>query len=384
MNHYQKLAIDLLKYELSPKKDHHCISLYQPNNNFSKAQISQHLKSLLLKALRSKKQLKHASNEDQIIQEVQDCVMNLDQLLTGVAIFFRIKIDGSKLQIVNSSLHCLPLGHKPVSEYFAGGRYSVEQLMMIANAVTDGLVLDLKRNEYFLYKYSQEDVIEIDHKENDYIEEDIQRYIEKYSPDGLNLAIHGTGADKYQKRLLKQNELFLKDVIEKVKDYPSPIGHLLVFYSNWFSPFIQTHLDDLDTSLPKTHLVAVDKNIKKRELFIEQVKKELEKHIGDKKEKLLDELKQQHHLIVETWPEIAKAASNGQIRRLLIKPNISVSGYITTDGLVYTDEPQMESKKVDNIVPWIVAVVSQQDGEVHTFKPDELDGRPRMLAQLRY
>jgi hypothetical protein len=384
MNQYQQLASELLRYELSPDKQEYCISLYQPNDSYSKPQLFHQLKAIILKALRSDKQLKHSSSEDELIEAIREQVFNLDQLLSGVAVFLRLRSNGNKLMIADNKVHCITLLSKPVSEYFTGKRFSVEQLMMIASAVTDALIVDLKRNEFFIYRYSNHEIEEVAQGENEYIEEDVNRYIEMFSTHGLDITFHGTGRDKYQRRMLKQNELFLKEVLDRVRKYPQSFEHLLIFYSEWFKPFIHKYLSDISNSLHKTQLIAVEKNIKKRDIFIKEAQEQLKDRVSQRKHQVLEELEQQHQMVIETWPEIAQAVRNKQIRRLMIKPNISVSGYVTQDGLIYTQEPEAKAVKVNNIVPWIVAATAQQDGEIYVFTQDELETRPHMLAQLRY
>jgi hypothetical protein len=99
---------------------------------------------------------------------------------------------------------------------------------------------------------------------------------------------------------------------------------------------------------------------------------------------LLDELKNDYYSVVETWEDIAQAIRNGQVRRLLIRPNLSVKGYVGADGLVYVNQPEIKAREVDNVLPWMVAAVIDQKGEVIVYTEEEFQGRPHKLAQLRY
>ncbi len=385
MDHYQDLALKLLKRELSPKSNQSCISLYQPNQSYSKQQIFQQVKSLFSQALRDNERLKNATNEQTLLEQIREEITNLDSLLAGLGVFALVEIDGSQLKIVKNQLHVLPLGRQPLREYYSGSRFDVDQLIMIAGVVTDALVIDLKRNEHFTYVYSAGEFEEVDRAENLHIGEIPNRYLEKYSPTGRGDGIiYSTGSDKVDRRLLKQNELFLQDLIKKIKSYPYSFQHLVIFYSNLFAPFIDNYLQELKKSFPDSHVVAEEKNIKKRELFKNEVKQTLTKHIQEDKMQLLDELEDDYYSVVETWEDIAQAIRNGQVRRLLIRPNLSVKGYVEADGLVYVNQPETQAREVDNVLPWMVAAVVGQKGEVVVYTEEEFHGRPHKLAQLRY
>lgn len=384
MNQYQELAAQLLKYELDPQQDQVCLSLYQPNKNYSKQQIFQQTKSLFLKALREDEELKHVNNQAQLLDSIREKIMNLETLLNGIAAFMRLSVNGSRAKLING-LYLVPLGEKPVRDYFTGPRFDVDQLFMAANSTANALVVDLKRKECFIYAYFKGQFEQIDHLENEHIEEEADEYLQKFTPlkwgEGV---IHSTGSDKFDRRMLKQNELFLQDVIKKIKDYPYSFQHLLCFYTNSFSPFIGSYLEELDDDLFDSDLVMVEKNIKKRELFKKEAQKVLTKHINQKKLQIIEELEDDYYAVVENWKAIAEAVRNGQVRKLIIRPNLSLQGYVTNDGLVYINQPEIEAKQVDNLIPWLVAAVTEQKGEVIVFTEDEFKGRPHKLAQLRY
>lgn len=384
MNQYQELAAQLLKYELDPQQDQVCLSLYQPNKNYSKQQIFQQTKSLFLKALREDDELKHINNQAQLLDSIREKIMNLETLLNGIAAFMRLSFNGSKAKLINE-LYLVPLGEKPVRDYFTGPRFDVDQLFMAANSAANALVVDLKRKECFIYAYFKGQFEQIDILVNEHIEEEADEYLQKFTPlkwgEGV---IHSTGSDKFDRRMLKQNELFLQDVIKKIKDYPYSYKHLLYFYTNSFAPFIGSYLEELDDDLPDSDLVMVEKNIKKRELFKKEAQKVLTEYINQKKLQIIEELEDDYYAVVENWKAIAEAVRNGQVRKLIIRPNLSLQGYVTDDGLVYINQPEIEAKQVDNLIPWLVAAVTQQKGEVIVFAEDEFKGRPHKLAQLRY
>jgi hypothetical protein len=385
MDHYQDLALKLLKTELSPESNQSCISLYQPNQNYSKQQIFQQVKSLFLQALRDNERLKSATNERDLLEQIREKITKLDSLLAGLGIFILVEVDGSQLKVMKNQLHVLPLGRLPIREYYSGPRFDVDQLVMIAGVVTDALVIDLKRKEYFTYIYSAGKLEEVERTANEYIVQIPNRYLEKYTPTGRGDGIiYSTGSDKVDKQLLKQNELFLQDLIKKIKTYPYTFQHLVIFYSNLFSPFIDNYLQQLQSSLPNIHLVTQEKNIKKRQVFRKEVEQILTKHIQEDKLQLLDELENDYYSVVETWEDIAQAVRHGQVRRFLIRPNLSVKGYVGADGLVYVNQPEIKARAVDNVLPWMVAAVIDQKGEVVVFTEKEFRGRPHKLAQLRY
>ncbi len=384
MNQYQELAAQLLKYELDPQKNQICLSLYQPNKNYSKLQIFQQIKSLFLQALREDDELKHINNQAHLLESIRNKIMNLDTLLNGLSIFMRLSVNGSQAKLIND-IYLVPLGQKPVRDYFTGARFAVGQLFTAANSATNALVVDLKRKECFVYAYYQGQIEQIDHLKNDHIGEEADEYLQKFTPVKWGKGVlHSTGSDKFDRRMLKQNELFLQDVIEKIKDYPYSYQYLLYFHTNSFAPFISNYFDELYNDLPETDLVIEKKNIKKRELFKKEAIKVLSEHIQQEKLKIINELEDDYYAVVENWEAIAEAVRNGQVRKLIIRPNLSLQGYVTHDGLVYINQPEVEAKQVDNLIPWMVAAVTDQKGQVIVFTEDEFIGRPHKLAQLRY
>ncbi len=385
MDKYLNLAKQLLQYELDPQDNQYCITLYQPNEGNSKKQIFQHIKSLLQQALKENKDLRHAENEHELLEEIREQILNLDSLLKGLAIFFRVTAEGSLLKLVEDKIHIIPVGEKPVREFYASQRYDVDQLFMIAHGITNGLVVDLKRKESFFYAYYQGELEKIDHMENDHIGEKEDEYLERFAPkrwgEGI---IHSTGSDKFDRRMLKQNELFLQDLVQRIKEISYSFQHLVLFYTNLFEPFIENYLDELRTIFPDTHLVTVEKNIKKRQLFKKEALKVIDKHIQEHKLQILEELEDDYYSVVESWEDIAEAVRNGQVRKLLIRPNLSLKGYVAADNLLYVNQPEIEAQEVENLIPWLVAAVAKQDGEIVVFSEDEFEGRPHKMAQLRY
>lgn len=385
MKNYQDLIKKLLSYQLSIDSDQFCLSLYQPNQNYSKLQIFEKLKPLLEEGIRANKQLKKANNKEELINVVKKKLLSLDNLFSGLALFVVIKSSNRGIEFQEKDLFLVPLTSQPIRENQLAKRFKIDQLIMIIQEKMDVLILEIKRNEYNSYLFAENTFQKIDLAKNTHIEKDVNRYLQEYKSKNLDMATHSTGKDKFKKHILKQNELFLQDITRKMKSYAKFFNPLLIVYSNWFEPFAKNFFEKLDKELHNTSIITLKKVFKNRITFKKEVKKVIDKYKEKEKMKLLEEIKDKHYDVVKTWSNIVQAARNGQIRKLLIRPNLSVTGYVSDrDKLIYIKKPKVKAKKIDNIIPWLIIDVIKKGGKIKVFTQEEYEGQPYKLAQLKY
>ncbi|MFW6143403.1 MAG: hypothetical protein ACOC4Z_00530 [Patescibacteria group bacterium] len=363
------------------------LTAYLPLDNNNKAEVKQYVKSPLFTALRNHEQLKSYKNlRHNLVQSVNNKINKLEKLGQGLAIFTKIDLENrqeEKTKISEKEITLLPLNNSPKKETRIGHTYDLDQLVWMNNIAGTGLIISLRGTEGHIYQIdlsgisSEEGVLKVERK---------PEARERVAPKKVRDLHYSTGTNKLQKAQENERLRLLKDVKETIKTSPTAknFEYLIVFASSAFSELVPNLINDKSLVPTGTEVIVVDKNIEDEQ---ELKKVTYQKIIQAQKEKIntfFQQAKENPHKYIEGWNSVVPAAYEGQIQIIFIKPDLEISGYIKGEDNLPSLEAIPESRKVNNLAPWIVRRVVQTEGDIAVWYGIANRDVPDIAAFLRY
>lgn len=361
------------------------LTIYLSNDSQSVNQLKLPLKSAIQQAFHQDEQTKHALRlEEQIIDPVLSELDKLDDLKQGVAVFIKFELIRDK-KVKLEGVNLVPLESGVVDSTTLASAYNLDQLLLSVYQNERSVLVDLHRDEYQVYLFDEHQLEHVQQTENKFMEKVPDDYSDNFSPiDGKEALHYKTGTDVYQKRVIKQNELFLNQLEEYLlQEFNIKDRRLIVFYSDQFDEVIHSLREKLEDRLGEENVYLKNKTIRDEEqLRDEAIKldKKLRKQAIDR---TLESLKEDYYQVKTGWTDVTKAVRYGQVRQLFIKADVKKQGFILDEGLVFT-YPAKGTHQVDNIAPWLIKSVVVQGGQVFAIDGEEYEDYPQVAARLRY
>ncbi len=366
------LFTSLLGAEISPEQenDHFLLSLYVPNDS-SKLQVSQVIKSHISRAFKSQESTKDFMRVADAITEVfEKHVHDTPELLEGMAFFTPFQLTTDRPEDIRekivSEMIFIKLHSAPQPNATIGTIYNLDQLAFITQRQFYAHVLHVTRNEADVYQYDTQSFEKIFTIENPYLVDKEKEHLEFYGPSQGKRVVHGTGSNKLSKREDKENEQFLKRVIESFeKKVPVTDQHelLFVYYSENFEDHIKDAVDALDKKRKNLHCILIDKNHPTASELKKATTQELKNHRNKATDTVLNALKNNRSTFAVGWNDVTKASRHGMIEALIIKVGAEQEGYLLEDYLY--SYPIMGSSKVDSLYRHLVRATIQSGGEIY-------------------
>jgi len=379
MNKYASSIKTLLKKE---EEGFYFLSIYFPTDHYLKKDIKIHLKSLILKAFRSHRRLKHKNRLHQkIVKQVNRKISLLKGRGKGFAIFVKFKPEKPKEKDEKiGELTLFFLHRKPRKDVYVGKMFDLAQLIWLDTAKIEACILNLRRRKCDIYIVDDGEFKFFETEDNKFIKDEKEKeYIEKHK--GAKVA-YGTGSQKLERKKLEENKRFLnylKRLIKKEPALRAGVRYLLIFYSASFSELIDEFVKKATSYFPEIHIVLVSKSMRDEEKLEKKALKELKKEQKKIKEKLLEEAQSFPQKYVEGWKRVTEHSRKRKIDILFIDPTVRKKGYLYKKGFIYT-YPVKNSRLVRNIVPWLVRNVTRTGGTTVLFRNEE---KP-VAAKLKY
>ncbi|MBD3250527.1 MAG: hypothetical protein GF381_03100 [Candidatus Pacebacteria bacterium] len=388
---YSSLIQQLLGLELEkPEEQMYFLSIYQPNTGLSKDQIKLRLKSQLLAAFHGQDNLAHDDRlEQELLEQISQEVDQLDGLKKGLAVFVKLDVKSGKKIKLQSPVFVVPLERTPKKEAQLSQSFDLDQLLLAAYSQLDALIINLHRKTFRIYHLLDSDLKLIKEQENEFIGEMPNEGLETHAPlDQQSGIYHGTGTNTHQRRLLKQNQLFMNQLEQYLvnqlgQELKTKFKYVLIFYSDYFQEVISGLGEAIRDRIGSQKLELIHKTLYNDQQVQEQAKKKFRQLQNARRQSLAADLKEKFYQVKKGWTNVTRAARNGQIRRLFIKPDTNKTGYIGPEQLIYT-YPEKDTKQVKNLAAWLVSAVENQSGQVVVMKGQEYQDCPAVMAELRY
>lgn len=391
ISHRKQINNLLEKEAKNIKLNVYFFTAYLPSKNYSKLQIKKRFKSLILKTLRNHQKLKNFSRLHQhLIKKVNQKVNSLKNLKSGFAVFVKfnaLKQQKQRLEkILEKNITFLPLPKEPKKETYLGKTFDLDQLVSIQNSTPKALILNLKRQISTFYILKKNKLKKLTQLKNKFTKSKPAEYLEKYAPLFHQGTYYGTGADKKDKDKLKQTKKFLnqiKNFLKNNKTIPSRFNYLITFYSQSFANLIKSFKKGLQTILPSSHLILINKNINHKNKLQKQALKKITQFQKKEEKRLLYLAKENIDLFVKGWNKVTRADRSKKIATLFIKPTIEKKGYLLNKQFIYT-YPVKNSRMVKNISPWLVKNVLDANGKLVLIKNNSIMPKIDIAAKLRF
>lgn len=384
---YDQIIQKLLKQQTRLNRDdHYFLSVYLPNKDYDKERMRLETKSALLSLLHEYKATQQALHiESRLIEPVQSKIQDLTDLKHGVAIFAALKLKRDKLLQVVGKLRTIPLAKQPIKEIQISSTYDLDQLLAVANAKLDALVVNLHQKEFEVYELTGGSLNKTFVSENWYLREKPKHYLEKFGPTGKKNGIyHGTGSNKLERTFQKETQTFmnwLKEYLleKRQQDYQQ----LIIFYTSNFQEIINGLRQALEDRLGAEQINLINKTLVRAQDIRDEVLQIWEDRYQQQKEKQVEEIAEEFHQLKTGWNQVTQASRLGQIQTLYIKPDLNRKGYVLEENMLYS-YPAKGTTQVNNLAPWLVTAVKQQDGEVVVLQGEEFDHYPDVMAAIRF
>lgn len=379
MGKYSSSIKTLLKKEEDREKGNiYFLSVYFPTKDYLKKEIKVGLKSLILQAFRSHRNLK---NKNWLHHKIADRISRKIGLLRGkgkgFAIFVKFKAEKPKKKRGKlSELTLFFLHRKPKKEVYIGKIFDLDQLIWLDNVKIEACIFNLRRRKCEIYIVDNGEFKYFSTEKNKFIKEREQEYIEKQRGTSVR---HGTGTKKLERKKVEENKRFLtylRQIIKNELALRTEIKYFLIFYSVSFEKIIKKFVKNF----PKTHTILVNKSMadekKLKRVSLKKLKAKQEKI----KEKLIQKAKSlPKKYYVEGWKKVTTASRKRKIDILFLDPTIRKKGYLYRKGFIYT-YPVKNSRLVRNIIPWLVRNTIRSKGKIVFFQ----DKKKPIAAKLKY
>ncbi len=359
MKKYLKSVKLLFKEE---KEGGHFLSVYIPVKHYSKIQLEQKIKSLLLNTFRSYENFTGQSRfQHEIIDKINKEIRILKNLNEGLAIFVKIDLDEKSKQKIDI-IHISQLNRAPKKEAHIGEIFDLDQFVWLHTVSAEALMINLNRKKGYIYRLEGNKWNLIQKEKNNFIVKKEKEYLGRVT--GTKVCF-GSGSQKVKDRKKRENKRFLdsiKKALKKDSQIQNNIDYLIVFYSNEFVGLVDELRGNSESYFPNTNLILVGKNIQKESLLKEKAMERLKEEERKREKELLKKAKSKPGLFIEEWDKVIEAVQMKNVETLFIQPTLKKKGFIR-DNLISIKEIK-NSRKVKNIAPWTVKNVLESGGKV--------------------
>ena len=380
------LQLLLKQAEFDKHQDTYFLTVYQPNTGFDKQEMKLRLKSAILQEIKQRAATARAQNaKSEIIKPLNQLIEQLESLKRGVAVFAKFDLKRGKQVELRKPSTVVPLTTQPIREIKLGRTYDLDQLIHIAFADIDALVVNLHRQEFEIYQFHDSQLKQIYQDKNWYIREKPKHYLEKFGPTGKQDGIyHTTGSDKLDKTKQKENQTFMGWLQEYLLDEKEVnYKHLIVFYTTAFKDIIDELKQALHDRLSSDRVEFINKNLTRKKDVRENTIEVWRRMKQQTVKKKAAAIKEKYYHLKQDWNEVTRAARRGQIKTLYLKPDLDRAGYLVGEKMLYS-YPKVDSKQVNDLSSWLVKLVTQQGGEVVVLEGEEFEQYPDVMAELRF
>jgi hypothetical protein len=382
---YKKIINSLVNQE---KENGIYLSLYLPLKGFNNKKAKRRLRSLIDKGFKKNKQTEKLTNLDDLVKnKVIKRFEKLSSLEKGLGVFAKISVDeankGAESKIEDLTVVQFSKGVK--KEVFVGTTYDLDQLIWLNNLEAEALVIDLHRDECNVYILENERLKSVQTIENNFSEFKEPEYL--YKPPILIDEIYfSPGSNKVEQQKVKENRYFMNDILDKLKENSlirERFKYLVVFYSERY----KQHIDGFVRSAPvkadfNPILVERHPQIKSKKAFKKIAERKLKKYQKQKVKELYKLAEEDYNHFVKGWKKVLKAARQAKIEQLFIRPGVKKQGYVDHQ-LLYLHKSK-KTRKVNNLAPWLVRSVFENDGKVVMLRKNLIKKSPKVAAKLRY
>jgi hypothetical protein len=353
----------LAQHSLIKERDYYYLSLYCPVDPTNRENIETHIKSLVLKALRSHKELAKLTRlHENILTKIFGSFTAISNLNRGIGIYIKfnsVKQQKGRLdEILDNNFNIITFSRSPKKEVSIGQVYSLNQLIWLNNAYTDALVLNIDAKRCEIYEIDGRQInslFTLENTLNSDNEEDKKHFI-----------------DEIIAYVTSSNILQIK------------YEFLIVFYSNLYSNLIEDKFNK-NPPINKEYIpIFISKNINNPNELLSVAKTHIQELRRSSKNDRLEAAKDNYSYYCEGWKEVTKAINTRKVSTLFIKPTIKKSGYVDIQNLQLSTYPKNGTIQVNDIAPWAVISVSQNGGEIVTLRDERYKDSPEISAQLRY
>jgi hypothetical protein len=159
--------------------------------------------------------------------------------------------------------------------------------------------------------------------------------------------------------------------------------HLIVYYSDYFQDIIDGLRQPLVDRLGEEKVEMINKTMVRREDLKKMTVDTWEELKEERVKQQVKEIEDKYYGFKKDWDEVTEAVRQGQVKTLYLKPDLKRPGFLLEDNLLYT-WPMEDTQKVENLAPWLVKAVEDQNGRVIVLDQDEFEDYPEVMAELRY
>ncbi len=311
----------LLKIKDSSPPDTLCLTFYHPTRErFTRDELKR-VKGFLLSSLR-----------ESIIQDTNDVLHKkiLDSSMSvlqekndwkeGVVVFGRVVGNDS---FILDAVEVLP--HTPVREITINSDYDFDQLLWTSYLAEKTLVLSISRTECRVYSFQTNELKKITVKPNDFALKKEHEYLAQYRPSRESSVIHSTGEKTLQKRFIKENQEFMREVATILKEkifHKDTYPIVVVAHSLNFSDFIDDWAEKYQSEFGNPTFLLMEKVHQSESELKSDVAGFIKNHLKKEHKKIYDRAKEQYDTFVEGWVPVYDAAKLGVVDKLFLKPHI--------------------------------------------------------------
>jgi hypothetical protein len=389
--HDQEIKVLLDLERKPPYEQTYCLTLYQPNHGVPKGNLLQQVRLQIIEALRQHKFVGqfpdlHQNLADSIISKLED----LDELGKGIAFFcvFDPTRDYKKsaAELVEHPCQIVVLAHPPVPEITISRVFDLDQLLWANTLSYQALVIQVDRHQWNLYLMTSEQMTKLEDQVNPYAEaERPDEHLGRHVGSQGGSIVHGTATEKLHHREAKENQQFLMDLADFLKEARTTLPafeYVVVGYSEVFREYIKAFQTRFHAYLPDLPLIFIDKNVRDVPQLHQASQKLIDTYRHQQVEDLLHTNREQYPKYTEEWVQIVAASRDGNIRYLFVPSKANSSGYVLNRELPYIDQVN-QAVGVRNLVPWVVKRVVETDGQV-LISDFMTQPHPDFAAVLRY
>jgi hypothetical protein len=370
-----KHLLDLVNHE----ENDLYLSLYIPTDDHSISHIKTSLKSKILETLKMDERTNmedlHPIYQD-IIDELGNHLINEEGIRGGIAAFAKFNIEKYKQSKKSENFIVYHLSQKPILECTLSDVFNLGQIASYLSANLKTLVVNIERSYINLFNYIERDLNSLAVLDNktDYADEN------DYQTSSLGAGVFGNRESKDQRDDNKFDYYFLKELIDELhKDEYLKADYklILIYHSTIFNEEINKLITTIQ-NLFQIPIKSFSKNLNLKEEIHKAVEEYLEEFNTEIIKVTITKANEERRISTGLI-EITKAAREGRIECLLIKPNLKLKGYVL-DGYPYWEKVGTGNyKETSNLVPWIILRAILSNSNVMILPDDHADDAVALL-----
>lgn len=299
------------------------------------------------------------SIQTQLIAEIY----RTENLKKGTAIFISLNKETEIAKLV-----LVPLHKRPIQEAFVGSNYELDQLVWIASMKNDALILNIQENMAAVYEYEQDELDLIFKIENSFYAKETSLKFSKREQKISGQVIESTKYKKLETQKSEGIDAYIHTIIEQIEKFRDNgklgfYNFVISYYPSKYSPVISQFEKKLDkfSIFPLISKIQQIENYKEIHSSTETILKNAQTKITTE---IWDQAKQNKDKFVTGWYYTAKASRENKIKNLFIKATAKKKGFLLNYDKAYTYAVK-NSKKVNNIGPWIAKRTVENKGRVY-------------------